>query len=70
MSLTSSILSHLTRLGYRVETFRGDGAVMLVAVGADGVRHVGKCEDGDGPDEEYRAACMLAEACGIDLEDG
>lgn len=24
----------------------------------------------DGPNEEYRAACLLAEACGVDLEDG
>ena len=29
-----------------------------------------RCNDGDGPNEEYRAACLLADACGVDLEDG
>ena len=31
---------------------------------------IARCNDGDGPNEQYRCACLLAEACGVELEDG
>jgi hypothetical protein len=28
-----------------------------------------RCKDGGGAEEAYRAACLLARRCGVDLED-
>ena len=67
----NSILAHIRSLGFTVKVFRVNGTVELHAVPmGDGEPQVARCNDGDGPDEEYRAACLLATAVGIDLEDG
>jgi len=34
------------------------------------VGEIARCNDGDGEDEEYRAACLLAQGCGVNLKDG
>jgi hypothetical protein len=66
------ILNHLRKLGWHVTTHRVNGTVELHAIRLDASAdpQVARCNDGDGPEEEYRAACLLAEACGIELEDG
>ena len=47
-----------------------DPRVEMHAVKRDGPEEpqIVRCNDGDGPDDEYRCACLLAEACGLDLE--
>jgi hypothetical protein len=44
--------------------------VEIHAVASDGSFEIARCNDGDGEEETYRAACLSAEACGVDLEDG
>lgn len=68
--MTVAILAELERLGYIVKSFRINQTIELHAVAKDGTFQIARCNDGDGPDEEYRAACLLAKACGVDLEDG
>lgn len=71
MSATA-ILSHLWGIGYAISVHRVNGTVEMHAVKLGGSTdpQIARCADGDGPDEEYRAACLLATACGIELEDG
>lgn len=66
---TKAILKTIEKLGYAVMIRRTGEAVELVAVN-ESERHVARCDDGDGDEETYRAACRLAELVGIDLEDG
>jgi hypothetical protein len=72
MTTTEIIIDTLHRLGWHVTTHRVNGTVELHAIMLDGTAapQVARCNDGDGPDEEYRAVCLLADACGIDLDDG
>jgi hypothetical protein len=35
-----------------------------------GAAHIARCDDGEGEDEACRAACLLADAVGIELEVG
>ena len=69
--LAYAIVNQIQSLGYIVKTFRNNGKVEMHAVKLDGLQEpqIARCEDGDGPQEEYRCACLLAEAVGIDLED-
>lgn len=68
---TSAILEHIRSLGYIVKVFQINGTVEMHAVPKNGDDpQVARCNDGDGDDEAYRAACLLASAVGIDLEDG
>lgn len=72
MTVTRHILAAIRELGYIIKNFRVNGTVELHAVPmrGDEPAQIARCNDRDGPEEEYRAACMLAEAVGIDLEDG
>lgn len=72
MSTTTAILHRLRTLGWSVSTHRVNGTIEHRAVKLDGSAEpqVSRCNDGDGDEEEYRAVCLLAEACGMDLEDG
>ena len=72
MALTDSILAQVRSLGYVVKIFRINGTVEMHAVqlACEREPQIARCNDGDGPDEEYRCACLLAEACGVELEDG
>jgi len=73
MTATIDILLFQTRsLGWIVKTFRVNGTVEMHAVHLACERdpQIARCNDGDGPDEEYRCACLLAEAAGIRLWDG
>ena len=65
---TRAILRQVEGLGYVVKTFRLGWGVEIHAVKLpDGQpAHVARCNDGDGPDAEYAAACLLARAVGID----
>lgn len=58
-------------LGWIVKMFRANGTVEMHAVHLAGKHElqIARCNDGDGPDEEYRCACLLASAIGIDLWD-
>ena len=49
-----------------------NGTVEMRAVHLTGENEpqIARCKDGDGPDEEYRCACLLALAVGTDLLDG
>jgi hypothetical protein len=70
---TSEIIIHqLRRLGWHVTRHYVDDTVELHAIKLDGSAEpqIARCNDGDDADEEYRVACLLAEACGVDLEDG
>jgi hypothetical protein len=72
MSLTDSILVQIRTLGYVVKLFRINGTVEMHAVylACEREPQIARCNDGDGPDEEYRTACLLAAACGVELQDG
>lgn len=67
-----SILNHIRRLGYHVSVHRVNGTVEMLAVKffASEAPQIARCDDGDGVDETYRCACLLATAVGIELEDG
>jgi len=69
---TAQVLAQVQRLGYVVKVFKVNDTVELHAVPlrGDALAQVARCNDGIGPDDEYRAACLLAQAIGIDLEDG
>jgi hypothetical protein len=70
-STTRAILQQVGSLGYIVKTFRINGTVEIHAVPRDGGDpQVARCNDGEGDDEEYQAAVLIADAVGIDLEDG
>ena len=69
---TAVLLNHLERLGWAVSVHRVNGTVEMHAVlqSSPDTFHVARCDDGDGGEEAYRCACVLARAVGIDLEDG
>lgn len=68
--MTQHIIRQIESLGYIVKVFKINNTVEMHAVSLRGFSEpqVARCNDGDGPDDEYRAACMLADAVGIDLE--
>jgi hypothetical protein len=67
-----AILNHIRSLGYTISIHRVNGTIELHAIKLDGTAEpqIARCADGDRPDEEYYAACLLATACGIELDDG
>jgi hypothetical protein len=69
---TAQVLAQVQRLGYVVKVFKVNDTVEMHAMQlcGDALPQVARCNDGIGPDDEYRAACLLAQAVGIDLEDG
>lgn len=68
---TATLLRKVEALAYTVSVFRVNGAIEIHAVpsSGEGDPHIARCNDGDGDEEAYRAACMLIEALGIDLRD-
>lgn len=69
--VTATVLRHVQALGYIVKEFRVNNTVEYHAIPLrDGEAQVSRCNDGDDDESAYRAACLLAEAVGIDLEDG
>jgi hypothetical protein len=72
MTTSSAILRQIESLGYVVKVFRINGTVEMHAVElrCEKPPQVSRCNDGDGEEETYRAACLLARAVGIGLEDG
>lgn len=67
----NTILRHIERMGYIVKALHRDGTIELHAIPRDGGEtQIARFNDGDGELEELRAAAMLAEACGVDVEDG
>ena len=72
MGLADSILRQIRSLGYVVKVFRINGTIEMHAVQleCEAKPQIARCNDGDGPDDEYPAVCLLAEACGVELEDG
>jgi hypothetical protein len=64
---TDIILAQIHSMGYIVNTFRINGTVEMYAIDLAGEREpqIARCNDGDGQDEEYRCACLLAVAVGI-----
>jgi hypothetical protein len=67
MTATDAILFQIRSMNYVVKTFRVNGTVEMHAVdlSCECEPQIARCNDGDGPDEEYRCACLLAEAVGI-----
>jgi hypothetical protein len=65
---TLAILDRLRRL--HITTHRVNETIELHAIRLDGAEppQIARCNDGDGAEEEYRAACLLAVACGVDVE--
>jgi len=62
MTPTDLILAQIRSMNYIVKIFRVNGPVEMHAVDLSS-RHepqIARCGDGDGPDEEYRCACLLA----------
>ena len=68
---TEVIIQQIRSLGYHVSLFRVNGTVECHAVplNGDGEPQVARCNDGEDDDAAYRAACLLAEAVGIELDD-
>lgn len=68
--MTQHIIRQIEALGYIVKVFRINDTVEMHAVSLRGATEpqIARCNDGEGPDDEYRAACLLATAVGIDLE--
>lgn len=68
--MTAAILTQIRSLGYIVKEFRVNGTVEYHAIPrtADAEPQVARCNDGDDDESAYRAACLLADAVGIDLE--
>jgi len=68
--MTKHIIKQIESLGYVVKLFRINGTVKMQAVSLRGETEpqIARCNGRDGPDDEYRAACLLADAVGIDLE--
>jgi len=64
MALTESILAQIRSAGYIVKVFKINGTVEIHAVHMAGRREsqIARCNDGDGPEETYRAACLLAKS--------
>src|SRR4051812_25790830 len=77
--LMSSILHHIESLGYAVSVFHIPSSLLgtvaaftemhAVLLAEPNDQHIAKV-DGHDEDGAYRAACMLAESVGIELEDG
>jgi hypothetical protein len=69
---TGIILDQIERLGWILSFHRVNGTVEMHAVKRDGSAdpQSARCNDGDDEGCEYRCACLLAEAVGIELEDG
>jgi hypothetical protein len=69
---TCAILKQIRSLGYAVSIHRINGVVEMHAVllkdPSPDTIHIARSLDGNGPDDEYRTACALAEMVGIDLE--
>ncbi len=72
MNERKPILELVASLGYAVSVHRVNGVVEMPAVKlADpSEQHIARVNDGDGPAEDCRCACELAQMVGIDLEDG
>jgi hypothetical protein len=71
MSTTAAILKQIELLGWRVREHRINGIIEFHAIEMEKeLSHVARCNDGDGEEETYRAAVMLAQAVGMELEDG
>jgi hypothetical protein len=68
--MTAAILAQVRSLGYVVKEFRVNGVVEFHAIPlkGDAPPQVARCNDGDDDEAAYKAACLLAEAVGIDLE--
>lgn len=68
--MTAAILYHIQSLGYIVKEFRINVAVEYHAMPlrSDTDPQVARCNDGEDDESAYRAACLLAQAIGIDLE--
>jgi hypothetical protein len=69
---TAAIIRLLRERGWHVVERRGDGRIEFEAVllGYPSSRRYAEVGDGDGPQDEHRAAVLLAEACRVDSEDG
>jgi len=67
MTGTEIILAQIRSMGYVVKIFRINGTVEMHAVdlAAEREPQIARCNDGDGLDEEYRCACLLADAVGV-----
>jgi hypothetical protein len=62
------ILRRLESAGYVVKVFRVNGVVEMHAIASDGSFRTARCKKGDGEIEMDRAARLLADACGVDVE--
>jgi hypothetical protein len=77
--LTSTILRDIESPGYAVSVHRIPSSLLgsvaaftemhAVQLAEPNNQHIAKV-DGHGEESDYRAACMLAESVGIELEDG
>ena len=72
MSVADALLSQIKRLGWTVSIHRVNGTIEMHAIPLDGESdpQIARCNDGDGPEEYFRCACLLASAVGIRLDDG
>ena len=67
-SIAKQIIRRIERHGYFVKVFHVNEAVELNVVSLDrSAMHIARCNDGAGPNQECRAALVMAEALGIDV---
>jgi len=67
---TDIILDRIRQLGWTVSVHKVNQTVGMHAVHLAGEHdpQIARCNNGDGSDDEYGCACLLARAVGIDLE--
>ena len=76
-----TLLRHVTALGFTVSVFRYPSSLLGTRPGAvemhaldlttePPTKHVARVVEGEAGDLDYRCACLLAEAVGVELDDG
>jgi hypothetical protein len=68
-----AFLQMLNRHGWGIEISKANGEIKMIATGIDGdtgekIVHTAICPEGNTPRQELRAALLLAEACGVQIE--
>ena len=68
---TEPILHQIRSLGYAVSVHRINDTIEMHAVRLSdpSEQHLARSVDGDGLEDEYQVACVLAEMVGIELDD-
>lgn len=65
--MTDQILKQIKDMGYLVSEHYIDGIIEMGATKPGSTQeHIARCNDGDGEEERYRCACLLAASVGLE----